>query len=137
MDDLKNIIVQHEGLKLLPYTDTTGNLTIGVGRNLSGQGISKEEAMILLTNDLKRCDLELTQFAWYQALDQVRKEAIIELVFNMGISRVLMFRNMIAALTDKNYKIAAAELLNSKWAEQVKSNRSNNIANRLLTGSYS
>ena len=136
MDELKNIIIQHEGLRLLPYTDTTGNLTIGVGRNLKTQGISKEEAMILLTNDLKRCDLELTQFSWYQALDQVRKEAIIELVFNMGMSRVLLFKCMIGALTDKDYKLAAKELLDSKWAAQVKSNRANNIASRIESGKY-
>jgi lysozyme len=136
MDELKKILIQHEGLKLLPYIDSTGHITIGVGRNLSSRGISQQEAITMLENDLKRCDLELLNFDWYKSLDQVRREALIELVFNMGITRLLLFRKMIAALLDLDYKTAASELLNSTWAEQVKGNRANNIANRILTGQY-
>lgn len=136
MDELKKILVEHEGLKLFPYDDTMGILTIGVGRNLKSRGISNSEAMYMLSNDITRCDLELFQFDWYKDLDQVRKEALIELVFNMGMSRMLGFTKMISALKVKDYKTASKELLNSNWSEQVKENRANNIANRILTGKY-
>lgn len=136
MDELKKILVEHEGLKLFPYDDTMGILTIGVGRNLKSRGISNSEAMYMLSNDITRCDLELLKFDWYKDLDQVRKEAMIELVFNMGMSRMLGFTKMISALKVKDYKTASKELLNSNWSEQVKENRANNIANRILTGKY-
>jgi lysozyme len=136
MDDLKKVLIQHEGMKLLPYDDTLGILTIGVGRNLKSRGISKDEAMIMLENDIKRCDLELLQFDWYKELDTVRREALIELVFNMGLTRLLSFNIMINALKLKKYVVASKELLNSKWAQQVKQERANNIARRIETGKY-
>jgi lysozyme len=136
MDQLKEIIVKHEGLRLRPYRDTMNILTIGVGRNLESRGISNAEAMYMLMNDITRCDLELLQFDWYKNLDQIRREALIELVFNMGLSRLLGFTKMIAALKDKDFKLARKELLDSKWADQVKQNRATNIANRILTGKY-
>ena len=41
-----------EGLRLKPYVDTAGKLSIGVGRNLDDKGISKTEADFLLADDL-------------------------------------------------------------------------------------
>src|SRR4051812_27390106 len=38
-DALVNQLIIDEGLKLSPYTDTVGKLTIGVGRNLTDVGI--------------------------------------------------------------------------------------------------
>ena len=37
------LIIEHEGFKSKPYTDTVGKITIGVGRNLTDNGLSKEE----------------------------------------------------------------------------------------------
>jgi lysozyme len=137
MDPLSEIIIQHEGLRLKPYTDTSGDLTIGVGRNLTTVGISQDEAVVLLTNDLKRCDLELLQYDWYTPLDDVRKGVLIELVFNIGLTKIFSFKNMIDALKVLNYQKASSELLKSVWAGQVGPFRSNNMAFRLLTGKYS
>lgn len=49
---LKDMLIRHEGLKLKPYRDTVGKLTIGAGRNLNDLGISEREAMFLLDNDI-------------------------------------------------------------------------------------
>ena len=54
LDALKAQLTRHEGLRLKPYRDTLGHLTIGVGRNLSEVGISEAEAIALLDADIQR-----------------------------------------------------------------------------------
>lgn len=136
MNPLNAIVLKHEGLKLKPYKDTRGFTTIGVGRNLDVCGISSEEAYTMLDNDLTRCQLELISFSWYGCMDEIRKGVIIELVFNVGLSKALQFTKMIAALKILDYPTASKELLNSDWAVQVGRDRSNNMASRLLLGRY-
>ncbi len=136
MDNLRSLILNHEGLKLKPYTDTTGNLTIGIGRNLEGRGISEAESFFLLENDLKEIEEQLIKHYWFVALDKVRQEVIIELVFNVGLTRALGFKKMIEALKSLEYRKAADELLDSAWTKQVGERRSNSLYSRLLTGKY-
>ena len=45
-------LTRDEGMRLMPYRDTVGKLTIGVGRNLDDVGISLDEANMLLTNGI-------------------------------------------------------------------------------------
>ena len=45
-------LIADEGLRLKPYTDTVGKITIGIGRNLTDVGISKEEAYALCDTDI-------------------------------------------------------------------------------------
>jgi len=52
MQRLQNTLEHHEGLRLKPYKDSVGKLTIGIGRNLDDVGISKSEALLLLQNDI-------------------------------------------------------------------------------------
>jgi len=133
---LFDALIQHEGLMLRLYKDTVGKYTIGCGRNIEDMGISKDEALYLLKNDIDRCKNELQKIQWYLPLDSVRREAIIELVFNMGLPSVLGFKKMISFIEAKDFDKAASELLNSKWATQVGKERSSNIASRLKNGKY-
>lgn len=138
MDDLEKIIITHEGKKNHVYNDSLGIPTIGIGRNISpsGPGLSDDECLYLLRNDIERCRKSLQPYEWYNKQDQVRKDAIVELVFNLGFAGFLKFKNTINMLACKNYISAAKALLNSKWAKQVGPNRSNNIADRIRTGRY-
>lgn len=136
MDDLIPVIIAHEGLKLLPYTDTVGKLTIGVGRNLTDRGISHDEAMQLLNNDLAESHHELSVYPWFNQLDEVRQGVIIELHFNIGLMSLLQFKMMIGYLQQKYFPNAANQLLKSKWATQVGPTRANNMASRLSKGVY-
>jgi lysozyme len=131
---LESLLVQEEGFKKFPYQDTTGNLTIGVGRNLSTIGISEDEAIFLLENDIIACEREIWRACpWYASLDNPRKMVIIDMCFNMGIQKLLEFRNMLGALESKDYISAAKEMLNSKWANQVGS-RAQRLALTMETG---
>jgi lysozyme len=109
-----------EGLKLKPYRDTEGKLTIGIGRNLDDVGISAEEAQQLCLNDIDRVVTHLdSKLTWWRGLDEERQMAVANMAFNLGIGGLLKFEKMIAALQGKNYHVAADEMLDSVWAQQV------------------
>lgn len=121
----------HEGLRLKPYRCTSDKLTIGVGRNIEDIGITKEEAMYLLQNDIARVAGECARsFDWFVDSPELIREAVINLVFNMGLSKFQQFKLTIAHLAAKEYELAGAELLNSRYAQQV-GQRSIEIANQI------
>jgi len=136
MDELKKLVIAHEGLKLKAYRCTANKLTIGVGRNLDDCGISKDEALIMLDNDLAESERYLKAYDWWRSVDRVRQEVLIELCFNIGIAKILQFKNMIKAIHDKDFENAAKHMLDSAWAKQVGPTRSNNMAARMRNGSY-
>ena len=53
-DNIKEMLIKNEGLALQVYKCKNDFLTLGVGRNLDANGISEDEAMYLLENDIKR-----------------------------------------------------------------------------------
>ena len=117
---LKEELIRDEGLRLKPYRDTVGKLTIGVGRNLDDVGITKDEAMHLLECDIRRVKGDLDRaMPWWRELDEVRQRVIVNMAFNLGIARLMGFKNMLDAMRAGNYRDAAKEMLNSKWATQV------------------
>lgn len=119
MLSIKDWIKKHEGLSLNIYRDSVDKITVGVGRNLSDNGISSEEADFLLDNDIQRCIKELLPFSWYLDQPQSVKNALVNMCFNLGITRLLKFKRMIAALEVNDYERAATEALDSRWAKQV------------------
>lgn len=115
-----------EGLKLNTYIDTTGHLTVGWGRNLRN-GIRLDEAELMFQNDLAQTVHELEQQSWYINQSENVKNALINMNFNLGIEKLLEFKEMIEALKNKNYRAAAQAALNSLWAKQLP-NRSKEVA---------
>lgn len=110
----------HEGLRLKPYTDTQGKLTIGVGRNLSDVGVSEAEAMLMLNNDIERVQSEtIHAFGWYNSIGVIRQDVVLSMVFNLGLTGFQEFKKLIAAVACQDYERAASEMLDSKWAKQV------------------
>jgi lysozyme len=133
---LIDVLVRHEGLRNKPYEDTSGHLTIGVGRNLDTMGLSDDEIYYLLKNDIRRCETELdNSFRWYKDLDQVRQEAMINLCFNLGITRLRKFKLALRAMEVKDYEDASEEFLDSLWATQV-GQRAVEVAEMIKTGEY-
>lgn len=118
---------------MLPYTDSVGKLTIGYGRNLNDNGISKKEADFLFDNDFNSCERELSKYTWYTSQPEGVQAALINMRFNLGLKRLLGFKRMIAALKVKNYTLVAQEALDSKWATQV-GQRAKDIAVMLREG---
>lgn len=117
--ELKAWIKSYEGFDAKPYVDSVGKLTIGFGRNLEDNGISALEADYLFNNDLERTIEELKEYPWYMSSPESCQNGLINMCFNLGITKLLTFKKMISSLNDKDYKKAAIEALNSKWAYQV------------------
>lgn len=126
-----------EGLRLRPYRCTAGKLTIGYGRNLDDLGISETEAESLLINDVDRVIGHLMLLPQYQMLgyDQARQAVLVDMVFNLGLTRFLGFKAMLAALELGDFDRAADEMLDSKWARQV-GKRATNLAEVMRSGRW-
>lgn len=112
-------ISRHEGLRLKPYIDPIGKVTIGCGRNLTDVGITFQEAMQLLDHDIDAAITDLATFPWFVSLDTIRQRAVIDFRFNVGGGTFRLFPKFIHAMAIGNYVDAANELRVSKWATQV------------------
>ena len=122
-----------EGESLTIYNCTAGVPTIGIGRNLEA-GISKEESNYLFMNDLTRVEEELDRnFTWFRVLSSVRQGVLINMNFNLGLTRFMTFENMIAALEKRDYEEAAKEMIDSLWWRR-KQNRAGRLVKQMLEG---
>lgn len=138
MSKLIEQLKRHEGVRSHAYLCSNGKITAGVGRNLDedgGIGLSVTEIEFLLSNDIERCRLELQAFSWFTDLDPVRQDALINMCFNLGMTRLLGFKNALACMAEGNYEQAAVEFLDSLWAAQV-GNRADEVAEMIRTGRY-
>ena len=123
-----------EGIVLVLYKCSAGKNTIGVGRNLDDRGITNEESDFLLSNDIDICVKELeSTFAWFKNLTDARKRVLINMCFNLGLSRLLGFKKFLAAMEVADWEEAAAQMLDSKWSRQVGA-RSHRLKELVLEG---
>jgi len=110
----------HEGYRQYPYTDSLGIVTIGYGRNLESRGLTESEATYLLEQDVDQAEEYLHKgYDYYYELSGERKAVMIDMMVNLGATRLRSFRKMHEALEDQDYEVAALEMLDSKWARQV------------------
>ena len=133
MKNIEEQLLLHEGLRLKPYRCPAGFITIGVGRNLETKGLSEEEALFLLRNDIAEVTEKLERLGWFVALDPVRQKVIVDMAFNLGVAGLLSFKRMIQALNCYDYDTAADEMINSKWYRQV-GERSKRLVKMMRTG---
>lgn len=130
---LRSQLERHEGLRLKPYRDIVGKLTVGYGRNLEDVGISRDEADFMLDNDIDQVEQYLETVDEYNELDEVRQTVLANLCFNVGFHGLMKFKRMWAALGRGDYSRAADEMLDSKWARQV-GYRAQELAEIMRTG---
>ena len=132
MSLLSSVIV-HEGFSRYIYLDSVGVRTVGFGRNLDDRGISREEAEMLLLNDLETSTEEAKKFEFYENLTSNRRDVIVEMIFNLGLTRFKKFKKTIGYINQVNYSAAADEMLDSKWADQV-GQRALTLSNKFRAG---
>ena len=127
---------KHEGLRLKPYTDTVGKLTLGIGRNLEDKGITEQEALFMLNNDVNYFYTNLIKIIpWIKSLDDVRQNVLVNMAFNLGVAGLLSFKNTLRLVSVCHFHEAAEEMLNSKWAKQV-GYRAEELAEQMRTGTF-
>ncbi len=134
LQTLKEQLLRYEGLSLIPYQCTQGKMTIGIGRNLIDKGISLEEAEYLLNNDIHETyKLVTANIPVFSKLDEPRKLILLDMAFNLGVTGLTKFKNMLSALESSDYQRAAEEMLDSRWATQV-GRRAQELAIKMIEG---
>ena len=134
MASLQEELIRDEALRLKPYIDTRGKWTIGVGRNLSDDGISREEAMMMLNNDITIAVSALDSLLpWWRKLSEVRQHVLINMCFNMGAQKLAGFRLALAAMEKGDYEEAARQMEASEWYNEV-GNRAIRLTEQMRLG---
>ena len=128
MDRLLKSVKEHEGYRNKVYLDSLGKRTVGVGHlcveDFWEDNKEYEEKFLLtiLEHDLKSAIKSAEELCSdCPDLDDLAKELIVEMVFQLGKTGVSKFRNMWKALQHDppNYERASLEMLDSRWASQT------------------
>ena len=121
LNEIRDHVKEYEGYSQLVYECTAGYATIGYGRNLEQRGITKAESEYLLANDLQQCIKELRGIInKFDDLPDKAQLVLIDMCYNLGLSKLLNFENMLDAIDARDWEKAAEELLDSRYARQVK-----------------
>lgn len=139
---IMNMIKQHEGVRNVPYKDSRGLWTVGVG-HLIGDGrslppeynrqFSSSEIDFMFAKDYEEHKKMAEKAPGYDLANEKGKAALIDLTFNMGGGWFKKFKNAAAALAQGNFELAAEELTDSLWYKQVKG-RAVTIVNMIREG---
>lgn len=143
---------RHEGLRTEAYQDSKGIWTCGYGRNLEEHGvpaefaehvcISEELAESWLIEDLLESQMDAMTFAVYPFFNRARKNVFIEMVFQMGRTRVAKFVNMLGSIslnpsqTPTNWATVADHMLDSKWHREDSPERALELSKTMRVGWY-
>lgn len=96
----------------------------------SGFKITNKECNILLDCRLEPIIRRLNKSKVFLKAPQHVRIVLIDMSYNIGLAGLSKFKKMLKAINEKNFGIAAEELLDSKYAKQVPERCERNI--RLL-----
>lgn len=144
-ENLQKLIAElrrDEGVRYSPYNDTKGIPTVGVGHNLNAKPLPGDwkyplndiQVNSLLDDDLEDVFHDLDRnLPWWTDLNDVRQRVIVNMAFNLGITKLLGFRNTLVFMRQGKYSQAADGMLASAWASQVKG-RAQRLADMMRKG---
>lgn len=125
-----------EGTKKFAYPDSKGNVTIGVGHNLTANGMSDAVIEFQLQDDVAATVFILNaRLPWFRALDPVRQGVLTNMCFNLGFNGLENFPKMLAAFAQGDWQTAASEMKNSAWSKEV-GDRATRLEQQIITGEW-
>ena len=141
---LKNELVRDEGCVFEVYLDSEELPTFGIGHLCKpqdpeygyavGTKVSPERVNECFEKDIDIAVKEaIERYPFFDDLDDVRQRVYVNMTFNLGSTRLAMFKKMHAAVEAKDWERAAEEMLDSKWATQVKG-RADRLAEMMRSG---
>lgn len=120
METFEDMLKRHEGNRATPYIDSLGVQTIGYGHNLH-KPLSERARQVIFEDDLSDAKNDcLHAFPWFADLDEPRQWVLINMCFNLGLTKLQGFYKFLGAVERGDYDTAATEMLDSLWAKQVK-----------------
>ena len=138
-DRLLEMLKRHEGVEKFAYRCSDNKITIGVGRNIDkegGLGLDDDEIDYLLENDIDRVVSELdNEYEWFSGLNEARQDAMVDISFNLGQTRLRAFKKALAAMSEGDWSEAADQFMDSRWSGQV-GNRAKELTKMIRTGQY-
>ena len=123
-------LILDEGYKYEIYLDHLGYPTLGVGHLILetdeeygkpvGTPVSEERILECLESDINTVCEELDRnLWWWRDLDDNKQRVMVNMGFNLGYTRLSKFKKFLSAMQIGDFKTAAVEMLDSKWATQV------------------
>lgn len=120
---LREQLIIDEGKRNSAYKDSLGYWTIGVGRLIDpsmGGRLSDDEIMLLLDNDIARSIADCKKlFPKYDTFSQDRKDALANMMFNLGIKKLSGFTTTVGHINAGRWTEAQASAAQSLWYRQV------------------
>ena len=137
---LKNELVRDEGCVFEVYLDSEGLPTFGIGHLCKpldpeyGYAVGTKVTPERVEKDIDIAVKEAVErYPFFDDLNDVRQRVFVNMTFNLGSTRLAMFKKFLAAVEARDYETAAEEMLDSKWAEQVKG-RADRLADMMRSG---
>ena len=117
-DKVRELLIKQEGMVCHVYDDSLGYKTIGVGRCLDKNGISEDEALYLLNNDIQRVEDNLDKhWGVWRTFPEPARIICISMTFQLGITGFMGFRRTRALMEMGLWLKASEEMLDSLWAK--------------------
>jgi len=129
-----DLLKKHEGLRLTPYKDSVGLLTVGYG-HLLDQPITQQQADLYLDEDYENAMHDCERLSWFDDLDEARAGVVVNMVFNLGLAGFRGFKKTIHLIEMGMYEDAADEMKDSRWADQV-GTRADELSEIMRTGEW-
>lgn len=139
---LNDELSRDEGRRAVPYIDTVGKQTVGIGHNMDAHPIpadwtlplSDEHIDLLYSWDMESVFNDLDKaFPWWRKMTYPRQRVLANMCFNMGLPVLSQFVNTLAAMEQGRYTAAASGMMASKWAKQV-GKRADRLAEMMENG---
>ena len=128
-DELKEAVKLSEGYRARVYKDTLGIDTIGYGFAIKDLELDEDICDMILDKKLNKLIKDVdNKFSFMDDIAVEAQDVVYEMCYQLGINGFSKFKKTIAYLRDENYKMAAIEMLDSRWAKQTP-NRAKRLSN--------
>ena len=117
-----------EGFRDRVYKCTEGVDTIGYGFAIKDLVMDEDIAEMILRRKLDALiDRVNKRFPFVEEMPEAGQDVIYEMCYQLGVSGVSKFKKTLAYLENREYRMAASEMLDSKWHRQTP-NRSQRLS---------
>jgi lysozyme len=128
-NELKEAVKLSEGYRARVYKDTLDIDTIGYGFAIKDLELDEDICDMILDKKLNKLIKDVdNKFSFMDDIAVEAQDVVYEMCYQLGINGFSKFKKTIAYLRDEDYKMAAIEMLDSRWAKQTP-NRAKRLSN--------